>query len=110
MGAGLGTQAGGVGPSVFEEGRGLVGRTPLEEGVVSVWVLGPRGQGCSPSREEASREPGVKEDGERLSLGSPGWGWGLGWTLLGKSEKDQPCSGAEIPLETLVSMEGPGAR
>ena len=73
MGAGLGTQAGGVGPSVFEEGRGLVGRTPLEEGVVSVWVLGPRGQGCSPSREEASREPGVKEDGERLSLGSPGW-------------------------------------
>lgn len=37
-------------------------------------------------------------------------GLGPGWTLLGKSEKNQPCSGAEIPLETLVSMEGPGAR
>lgn len=70
----------------------------------------PQGQGCSSSREEPSGETGVEEDGERLYLGRPGWGWGLGGGPFWGNQRDQPSSGAEIPLETLVSMEGPGAR
>lgn len=72
-----------------------MGSTPLEDGVASVWVHAPRGQGCSSSREEPSGEAGVEEDGERLFWGSPGWGWGLGWTLLGKSERSAQFWGGD---------------
>ena len=86
------------------------GRTPLEEGVVSVWVHGPTGKDA-PLPEKSLREK--QEWRKTVSAciwggrdGAGAWGGGPFWG----NQRDQPSSGAEIPLETLVSMEGPGAR
>ena len=48
----------------------------------------------------------MEEDGERLYLGSPGWGWGLGWTLLGKSERSAQFWGGD-PFGELGIHGGP---
>ena len=72
-----------------------------------MWVSCSRGQGWSPSEEEAVEEAEVAEGGERLPLGSPGVGLGLGADPFWGIRERSALSWGEEPFGELGIRGGP---